>query len=149
MLSEGSNRFHPAPYALADGADAFGSVPGPWRCIIDFRYRKPRSAENMMSGEFIYGTRKPEFSSVVVFVTQHELYNNSRAHCQGKIGLFSWKTSSFAGWKAPIGCPLPGRWVPATLFFQFRFNRDIKFNCGEAAVGEVGDVKEVRGVKKK
>jgi hypothetical protein len=69
MLSEGSSRFRPALTALVDGADALGPVCGPWRCIIDFRYRKPRSAENMMSGEFIYETRKPEFSSVVIFVT--------------------------------------------------------------------------------
>jgi hypothetical protein len=51
MLSEGSSRFHPALTALVDGAQAFEPLPGLWRCIHDFRYRKPRSAENMMSGE--------------------------------------------------------------------------------------------------
>ena len=91
MLSEGSSRFHPALTALVDGAQAFGPLPGLWRCIHDFRYRKPRSAENMMSGEAVWKTRKSEFSSVVIFVTQQGLYSNSRAHCQGKIGLFPWK----------------------------------------------------------
>jgi hypothetical protein len=91
MLSEGSSRFHPALTALVDGAQAFGPLPGLWRCIHDFRYRKPRSAENMMSGEAVWETRKSEFSSVVIFVTQQGLYSNSRAHCQGKIGLIPWK----------------------------------------------------------
>jgi hypothetical protein len=57
MLSEGSSRFLPELTALVDGADALGPVCGPWRCINDFRYRKPRSAENMMSGELYV---KPE-----------------------------------------------------------------------------------------
>jgi hypothetical protein len=91
MLSEGSSRFHPALTALVDGVQALGPLPGLWRCIHDFRYRKPRSAENMMSGEAVWETRKSEFSSVVIFVTQQGLYSNSRAHCQGKIGLIPWK----------------------------------------------------------
>jgi hypothetical protein len=66
MLSEGSSRFRPALTALVDGAQGMESLPGLWRCIHDFRYRKPRSAENMMSGEAVWETRKPEFSSVVI-----------------------------------------------------------------------------------
>jgi hypothetical protein len=105
MLSEGSSRFHPALTALVDGEQNLGPLPGLWRCIHDFRYRKPRTAENMMSGEAVWETRKSEFSSVVIFMTQQGLYSNSRAHCQGKIGLFPWKMSPAVASRRQAGSP--------------------------------------------
>jgi hypothetical protein len=124
MLSEGSSRFLPELTALVDGADALGPVCGPWRCINDFRYRKPRSAENMMSGVILYEARKPEFSCVVIFVIPMAFILIACALSREN-WTFLVEKLRFRGVKNLDRPPPPGSPAPVTLLFQFRRNSGI------------------------
>jgi hypothetical protein len=107
MFPAGSGGFHPAPAALVDGVRGPVPVSGSRRRNADVRYGKPRSAENIVSGERISKAESRRFRR---FCNSTRLYINRGRTVKGKLG-FSQENPRCS-----------------TLLFQFQCNGGIKFN---------------------